>query len=506
MHTTAISAAPGRKAGLLYWAQRVVEECDNASSDFAADPVHDLRVAIRRCRSMADGFLSVDPDSGWKQMKRIAKPLFASLGELRDVQVMMEWVDKLSSPEDPARPILLLELQLRETQLKSAAQQELGKFDRKQWLSLNSHLSGRAEQIPLGGTLFQLLALERWNNARELHRKALRNRSGVAYHQLRIGIKRLRYTVENFLPALHEQWSKDLRELQDALGEVHDFDVLWAMVRSHAEVGPEVRSQWHTTIQAERNKRLELYRERMVGRQSLWHEWRAALPGEDQLQSAGLEKFRTWASFLDPHFDPATRIASLALTLYDGLAEHKVISADRRHRCILEAAALTEEVGWSKREKGRRNRSFKLVCKLSPPPGWSAQDIRAVAIVGRYHRGALAPTSHVMFTGIPARSRIQLLRLAGILRLANALAPAAQDSAPEARVTFGNGVVAISVSDVHTQIGPEGERLARAKYLLEAAFGMSIELRYLSTAASRSAGASRTMKAGPPRKQLRKRS
>ena len=82
-----------KKAGLLYWAQRALEECDKASQDFAPDPVHDLRVAIRRCRSLADGFLSVDPDPEWKQMKKLGKPLFSSLGELRDTQVMLEWVD-----------------------------------------------------------------------------------------------------------------------------------------------------------------------------------------------------------------------------------------------------------------------------------------------------------------------------------------------------------------------------------------------------------------------------
>jgi CHAD domain-containing protein len=505
MHTAATPAAPTRKAGLLYWAQRVIEECENASRDFAADPVHDLRVAIRRCRSMADGFLSADPDPGWKQMKRMAKPLFASLGDLRDVQVMMEWVDKLSSPDDPARPILLLELQLRETQFKSAAQQELGKFDRKQWLALNTHLSARAEKIPLGGTVFQLLALERWNDARELHRTALRNRSGTAYHQLRIGIKRLRYTVENFLPALHDQWSKDLRDLQDALGEVHDFDVLWAMLRSHGEVASEVGSKWHTIIQAERNKRLEVYRERMVGRQSLWHKWRAALPAEHQLQSAGLEKFRTWASFLDPHFDHATHVASIALTLYDGLAEHKAIPTDRRHRCILEAAALTEEVGWSKREKGRRKRSFKLLHKLAPPPGWSPQDMQAVAVVARYHEGTLAPLSHAMFTGIPARSRIQLLRLAGILRLANALVTATESSDILLQVACNDNLISIAAPNVDGQIGIAGERLARAKYLLEAASGMTIELRGMSTAHSRSPSRPRTVKSGSPRKPPRQR-
>src|ERR1700759_5610798 len=119
-----------KKAGLAYWASRVLEECDKASEGFAADPVHDLRVAIRRCRSMADGFLSVDPDPAWKQMKRLAKPLFASLGDLRDTQVMLEWVAKLSAPVDPLGEELLAALKAKEHTLKSAAQQALADFDR----------------------------------------------------------------------------------------------------------------------------------------------------------------------------------------------------------------------------------------------------------------------------------------------------------------------------------------------------------------------------------------
>src|SRR5665811_2103176 len=148
------------KAG-LYWAQRALEECDKASQEFAPDPVHDLRVAIRRCRSMADGFLSVDPESAWKEMKSLGK---------------------------------------KEGKLKAAAQETLRNFDRKRWTALNARLARRASRVPLEGLVFQHLALERWMEAHELHRQALRNRTQVGYHQLRIGIKRFRYMCENFLP------------------------------------------------------------------------------------------------------------------------------------------------------------------------------------------------------------------------------------------------------------------------------------------------------------------
>src|ERR1700685_3531765 len=88
--------------GLRYWMVRVLEEGDEASPDFAADPVHDLRVALRRCRSMADGMMAMDPDPAWKAMKKAGKRLFQRLGALRDVQVMMEWIEKLEARKTSA--------------------------------------------------------------------------------------------------------------------------------------------------------------------------------------------------------------------------------------------------------------------------------------------------------------------------------------------------------------------------------------------------------------------
>ena len=278
---------PDTKAGLAYWAQRVLEECEKVSQDFAPDPVHDLRVAIRRCRSMADGFLSVDPDPEWKQMKKLGKPLFSSLGELRDTQVMSEWATRLSEDHDHVRHILLHSLAHKETAQKAAALEALRRFDGKRWFALNAKLAKRTGKVPIEGLVFQHLALERWMEAHELHRQALRNRTQVGYHQLRIGIKRFRYTVENFLPQRHEKWAPDLRDLQDALGEVHDLDVLRAMIRAHPEIKTEDRGRWQKRIGEERQKRLDLYRDKMLGKNSLWQAWRAELPSGPSLEKSG---------------------------------------------------------------------------------------------------------------------------------------------------------------------------------------------------------------------------
>ena len=48
--------------GLSFWMDRVISELENVRSSTGADAVHDLRVAIRRCRSVAGGFRRRQPD------------------------------------------------------------------------------------------------------------------------------------------------------------------------------------------------------------------------------------------------------------------------------------------------------------------------------------------------------------------------------------------------------------------------------------------------------------
>ncbi|HKD84493.1 MAG TPA: CHAD domain-containing protein [Terriglobales bacterium] len=481
-----------KRAGLAYWANRVLEECHRAAAGFAADPVHDLRVAIRRCRSMADGFLSVDPDPAWKQMKRLAKPLFSSLGELRDTQVMLEWVAKLSAPGDPLGEILSASLAQKELALKAASHDALLAFDTGLWASLNAHLTGRGAKIPLEGLVFQHLALERWMDARELHRRALRNRSGFAYHQLRIGIKRFRYTVENFLPHRHHRWSKDLRALQDALGEVHDLDVLRAMIKTHPEVGDAECAHWQKRISEERQARLDLYRQLMLGKDSRWNIWRSELPEGEQLAEAALEKLRTWASFLDPDPPHSTRVTQFALQLYDGLSRCGAMTARPDDRRIVQAAAILHEVGRSQLNGhgGHQKRGKRMVSKLKPPIGWSEGEIGEVALLVRYHRGVLPLGTHSPFVGVATNRRSELLRLMGILRLANAFDGSHDGAVSSIKVERHTGFVVI-LGEGLRRLSENAQRVAEERYLLDTTSRRALVIRPIAKRATTGSRTSR---------------
>src|ERR1051326_5246157 len=354
MPATAATIKPAPKQhGLGFWMERVSIECDRAATDFAPDPVHDLRVALRRCRSLADGMMALDLDRSWKQMKKSGRQLFRSLGELRDVHVIEEWVTKLSPPDDHAATALRQYLAGRESYLKQQAAEALRQFDRKQWNKWAVSLPRRAARIRVGNDLFKHLALERWIEAHDLHRRVLRSPSQAAWHALRIGIKHFRYIVENFLPAQHQEWSGDLKELQDLLGEVHDLDVLWSTsLQVNIFPDQDSRSRWHKKIIEERRHRIAQYREKMVGKSSLWPVWRSALPQKGEVRSLAMKRLRLWASLLDPDFKHALHITRLALQLYDTLPARVGSLQEIQHgRGILQIAAMLHDVGVSKKAK-----------------------------------------------------------------------------------------------------------------------------------------------------------
>lgn len=465
----AISTIQPKRIGIGYWMEQVLTQLDELAGGFRPDPIHDLRTALRRCRSMADGIMVFDADSSWKKMKRAGKQLFESLGALRDSHVLKEWVEKLAPEDDATAHVLRQFLENREKQEEIVVAASLQQFDRNKWKAWTQQLPPRSARIPLDSPLFAHLALERWHEAHVLHRQALRNRTNVAFHTLRIGIKRFRYTVENFLPSLHEFWSEDLKDLQDALGDVHDLDVLWATALGvHAFTNEAAKQEWRSRIQEKRHEMLQKYREKMLGRDSFWAMWRSGLPKPEQLRPLGLKRLGVWASFLDPDAAHSRHVEHLAVRIWDGLPDPIATTHRERYRTILQAAALMHDVGRSKTNKGHHKASARLIRKLKPPLGWNADDLRLAALVARYHRGALPSGAQKRFAALPQSKRQLVQFLAGILRLACACDSEHDTHIRGLEVESSTPVLRLR-AEGYTEATALAEHIAAARHLLEIA-------------------------------------
>jgi len=277
------------------WMQRVLNRGQKVRKTWSAADVHDLRVALRRCRTMADALTDTNPSPGWNKLKRSSKKVFHTLGELRDVQVEQEWFKKLLSGATDARTQLLKRLRVLENERLREAQKELDHFDRKEWRKLSRKLRSKADMFPVGSVVFQRQALMKLNDAVALYHQAKKRKSGVAWHRVRIAIKRFRYTVENFLPQHYEAWARDLKETQDLLGEIHDLDVLRTYIRRHSrDLEPhQTVASWLERIQSARAERLEKFLAKTNGKESLWLDWRSGLQGGNTLLPVLPREIRT---------------------------------------------------------------------------------------------------------------------------------------------------------------------------------------------------------------------
>jgi CHAD domain-containing protein len=471
------NGAPQKELGLGYWMDQVVAQAEVVRKGFEADPVHDLRVAIRRCRSVAEGFVPVDPHPLWKKMRKTAKPLFAALGELRDTQVLAEWVEKLGEADDPVRVKLLDYAKDREQQLKVTAEQRLADFDLKQWSDWGKVLEERAKQLPPGGDIFQIMTLQRWIHARELQATALRNRSKISLHALRIGLKKFRYMVENFLPELHERWHKDLKTLQDLLGEIHDFDVLWETAKQiHAFGSPDQRNRWIELIREQRRTRLEKYRKKMLGRESLWYQWRKALPEGEALHRAVLKYFETWSFFRDRDISHSRRVLQAGLSIYDSLAARgtfEIREIDQVSlRDILTVSALVHGVTTNGKAKPHKQ-VVRLLQRLEPPPGWSRTHVHIASLAARYHRGALPSDSQKNFAALTDDQKSAVRLLGGIIRLADSFDRSHDGVIQRINVTSQNGFMMIRAVG-YGPVSRDAEAIAAARHLLESEVGIPI--------------------------------
>jgi CHAD domain-containing protein len=246
---------------------------------------------------MADALSEVNPAPSWKKLKKVTRDLFQALGELRDTQVTKQWVRKFGTAKDPVRGRMLRVLGEQEREQRKKAEKALYQFDRKSWKKWSRKFPAKSEFFPVESVVFQRLALAELNEAVNLYHRARKLRSAAAWHRLRIGLKEFRYILENFLPQRYAQWSKELKGMQDMLGEVHDLDVLRFRIRKQAGLNPEIVVKWIEEIEKARKARLEEFRAKTANKDSSWVVWHKGLEWGHSLKTVSpLELQRVYSA------------------------------------------------------------------------------------------------------------------------------------------------------------------------------------------------------------------
>jgi CHAD domain-containing protein len=457
---------------------RVLEEHSNVGGALPAEPIHDLRISLRRCILIADVMRDLDPVCDWKAMRKSARRTFQRLGTLRDTQVLSEWVEKLGASGEASTEALLEALKKRHEQDRADARTAIREFDRKQWRTWRRECARHYLHVVSDRAACESLALEIWENVRDLNRRAQRSRSLLAYHRLRVGLKKFRYAVENFLPSIYPGWEPDLKFLQDLLGEIHDLTVLdQTIVKSRILFEEPALAAWRAKLDDERSSRLNEYRAKMAGKASPLRIWREGLPAEKDLRSTGLALLAEWAFFVTPDFPRVRRTARLSLQLYDGLANCGLIAMESQieKRFILHAAALLQDSGRFKQGKAYHKESYRMIRKISPPPGWTKKDLEFAALLARFHRRALPYPDHEKLRIYELPVRQSLVRLAAVLRLANAFHAKPYRAVRRLQVENGSGFLVIRAEGFRDR-DPINSKLSVARRFLEFVFQRSVHI------------------------------
>jgi CHAD domain-containing protein len=453
---------------LSFWMNRALEELASLRSSPDPDTVHDLRVAIRRCRSLAAVMEEVDPDPAWPEMRRVARKLFRGLGALRDTQVMQEWIKKLGSETDPLRVHLLASLEPEENQLAEAALRVAEKFDEKEWAHLERGLKQRARLVPVGGLAAECLALERYEEAKELHNRALRTDKSKPWHALRIGLKRFRYTVESLLPDHYTVWGDQLKRVQDLLGDIHDLDVLTELLGdAKAPETADSTKAWLEKVARERHDRIETYRQLTLGKTSLWHEWRHNLPHGQRLEAAGTARLRSTARAADAHARRTGQVARLSIRMFDLLrrAHAAPLFEDAAMRRIMLAAAKLHSVGPRAKSPLSPKAARKFLLALPVPPNWTPDQWDLMTWVVRFHRGP-EPKQKNGFARLSEDRQTSVRALSGVLRVARALRKSGVETTRGLRLEESADAFVLRIPGL-ADTAEAAARLAAAKHLLE---------------------------------------
>lgn len=227
------------------------------------ESVHDMRVATRRLRAALQVFRTL---GGMKKLERDVKRLQDSLGDVRDLHVQAAWLEGVAGKVAKGKPgtreglvslrdARLARLDEREKRLRK----ELEGWVERTVPRLQKKLDALDDKHRFGGQRVRGHLRQRVRRVRKRMDTYADAPDAASAHALRKELKKLRYELEIFQPALRRTLDAMLEvlvPLQDGLGELHDADVrLELFERLAAEAEPKERKAARALLPLVRDER-----------------------------------------------------------------------------------------------------------------------------------------------------------------------------------------------------------------------------------------------------------
>jgi hypothetical protein len=117
-----------------------------------------------------------------------------------------------------------------------------------------------------------------------------------------------------------------------------------------------------------------------------------------------------------------------------------------------------------------------MIRTIAVSPGWDTDSLRCVALIARFHQGALPHAGQKVFSGVSEGKIRAILLLSGILRLADALDLLIPRQIRRLTLTRTSEVMHINVPG-YSEYDGAAEKLAAARHLLETSCSMPVLIR-----------------------------
>ncbi len=235
-------------------APRVLEDADD-------EAIHELRVAIRRLRTLLKMARKLYGRWHADVVRRAFADVMRATGDLRDEEVLEETLEGMSA--DPAFVAWVQARKARERKLRRVvvARLERGDLDRARVLLKALLVFPVRPKKDVELARFARRVVDRAHRGVEAKRDVAPD-DALGLHELRIAYKELRYSIEllsEALPLDQRAMLEPATVFQKRLGELHDADVAIEVVGQAKKLPSHVRDEALSALADLRDKRLKKY-------------------------------------------------------------------------------------------------------------------------------------------------------------------------------------------------------------------------------------------------------